>query len=567
LDTLRPGASDVLPSRETIARWVDKDATEQVLVLKDTITASNAVSITSDMWTDAIYRKYLGASAHIITPEWEIKHFALPLKPTTEKATAANVQKLLLTAMADVGIGPTDPGCITTDRGANMKAAINGTKSQNLGVQALGVPWLPCFSHVIQRALSEMMSSTDRGSANISLAQTEQALLSFTLDLRAAIRSNAVAGILGEELPMPPSPIMTRWMSLYNLFLYVAVHCDSIRSLLLSEDFNTSSELTDTHINVVLDLQHMLQDWLSLCQRVQALDASLGVSALRFRYLYDRDRKRAAKARAPKPNQGSSSKKKGKAKAATSRSGRVLKQSALLSDSNHAELEESDDDDDVRYRVPGLAAEDFPDEFIEDGLIDEAGVDYTRTAYVDISCWGREHFLDLLEQYAPEVLDFSNPAVSRALAFTPCVVADPSLWLEWEKEDIEKLAKELNQVRRSFAMEINFEKEEQLVVAQGVVFSAALENSPIATKLRELDYDSRWTAHSSLEETMNWWKDSGAPYEKLAGPARKALSAQPSSAESERIFSSGGRALTKFRTRMSDKRLANLVQLKMNEPR
>ena len=195
LDKLRPGSSECLPSRETVARRVDNDATAQVRSLKTAVTSANAVSITSDMWTDSVYRKYLGASAHIITPEWEIKHFALPLKPTKDKVTSANIQKLLLSAIQGTDIGASDPACITTDRGANMKGAITGTKDRDLAVQALPAPWLACFSHVIQRALSEMMASTRQGEAGVSLAQTEKRVLSFTLALRTAIRNDDLKGL------------------------------------------------------------------------------------------------------------------------------------------------------------------------------------------------------------------------------------------------------------------------------------------------------------------------------------------------------------------------------------
>ena len=63
---------------------------------------------------------------------------------------------------------------------------------------------------------------------------------------------------------------------------------------------------------------------------------------------------------------------------------------------------------------------------------------------------------------------------------------------------------------------------------------------------------------------LHWWRDHEKVLPNLSKVAKKVLTVPASSAKSERVFSTGGNFVTKKRSRLSPKKVEELIVIKEN---
>ena len=96
--------------------------------------------------------------------------------------------------------------------------------------------------------------------------------------------------------------------------------------------------------------------------------------------------------------------------------------------------------------------------------------------------------------------------------------------------------------------------------------------NPLPIEFNQNDFETlisseinRYKSVPSIPHKVNpldWWKGNENIYPNISQLARKVLSIPSTSAVSERVFSSGGRLITKLRSRLSTDNAADLIFLK-----
>lgn len=106
-------------------------------------------STTTDMWSSVHMTPFMSLTVHFINKNWDLKSRCLQTAFTPESHTADNLAESLRSAFKEWGLNEKNLACITTDNGANIVAA----------VRKLEWPWLNCFGHNLNLAVTNSMSA------------------------------------------------------------------------------------------------------------------------------------------------------------------------------------------------------------------------------------------------------------------------------------------------------------------------------------------------------------------------------------------------------------------------
>jgi hypothetical protein len=68
-------------------------------------------------------------------------------------------------------------------------------------------------------------------------------------------------------------------------------------------------------------------------------------------------------------------------------------------------------------------------------------------------------------------------------------------------------------------------------------------------------------------DVLNWWKEHEREYPLMSKAAKKILCIQPTSCSSERTFSTGGKTVTQYRTKLDSENVHMIVYCKENMPK
>lgn len=108
------------------------------------------------MWSSCNMMPYMSVTVHYVNKEWTLQSKCSQTCFMPESHTADNLEEALCEAINDWKLQEKQIACITTDKGANIVAAI----------WQLKWPWLSCFGHnlnlAINNSLAQQRASTDR---------------------------------------------------------------------------------------------------------------------------------------------------------------------------------------------------------------------------------------------------------------------------------------------------------------------------------------------------------------------------------------------------------------------
>ena len=117
-------------------------------------------SLTTGLWSSATMAPYMSLTVHFIDQDWKLVSKCLQTSFLPEDHTAVNLADALQDALREWELSADKVSCLTTDSGANIKAA----------VQNLGWPWLSCFRHNLNLAVSNTLEKTEKLRTDRALA-------------------------------------------------------------------------------------------------------------------------------------------------------------------------------------------------------------------------------------------------------------------------------------------------------------------------------------------------------------------------------------------------------------
>lgn len=109
-------------------------------------------SLTTDMWSSRKMTPYMSLTFHYIDSEWTLIAKCLQCSYLPEDHTAEILKDALQEALHEWGLKEENVVCLTTDSGANIKAA----------ARLLEWPWLSCFGHNLNLAVTNTIDKTEK---------------------------------------------------------------------------------------------------------------------------------------------------------------------------------------------------------------------------------------------------------------------------------------------------------------------------------------------------------------------------------------------------------------------
>ena len=134
----------------------------------------------------------MSLTVHFIDQDWKLVSKCLQTSFLPEDHTAVNLADALQDTMREWELSADKVSCLTTDSGANIKAA----------VQNLGWPWLSCFRHNLNLAVSNTLEKTEC-EQTVPLQSVAQSTFSHSWTRRQELQKAQV------ELGLPHHSLVT----------------------------------------------------------------------------------------------------------------------------------------------------------------------------------------------------------------------------------------------------------------------------------------------------------------------------------------------------------------------
>ena len=154
------------------------------------ISSVGHFSLTTDMWSSRRMTPYMSLTFHYIDSEWTLIAKCLQCSFLPEDHTADNIQDALQEALHEWGLKEENVVCITTDSGANIKAA----------ARQLEWPWLSCFGHNLNLAVTNTIEKTEKTRTDRALEVCRAVNRLFSHSWRRRRELKAAQANLGLEL-------------------------------------------------------------------------------------------------------------------------------------------------------------------------------------------------------------------------------------------------------------------------------------------------------------------------------------------------------------------------------
>lgn len=150
-----------LPTRNYFSETAVPNAYQNIRSeLKSVITNVDHFALTTDLWSSPKMAPYMSLTFHYMDKEWTLEAKCLQTSFLPEDHTAENLKDALVTALEEWGLNMDNLSCLTTDSGANIKAA----------ARLLAVPWLSCFGHNLNLAVTNTINKTEKARTDHALA-------------------------------------------------------------------------------------------------------------------------------------------------------------------------------------------------------------------------------------------------------------------------------------------------------------------------------------------------------------------------------------------------------------
>lgn len=198
-----------IPSRTTFSeRKVPKLYEETKKIIKNKIRGVHFFGLTTDGWTAPNHHKFIALTCSYIDEDWVLNSHTLACHDLNQSNTGENIKTLIGNQLMEYKIQKEKIAGVTTDRGSNVL----------LAVKLLGFNSIPCFAHVINTKMDEMLKLT-------FIAPTLEKVKSIYATLSLSSNAKSYLSTCQAELNLPqnamPSTCKTRWWSEIDQFKFV----------------------------------------------------------------------------------------------------------------------------------------------------------------------------------------------------------------------------------------------------------------------------------------------------------------------------------------------------------
>ncbi|XP_005095218.1 zinc finger BED domain-containing protein 1 [Aplysia californica] len=223
-----------LPNRDQLSeKFLPKtyEAVQQEVRLS--LQHAGRVAVTTESWISWSSQQYMTVTAHIFSSSWEKKSFVLSTTQISNDMTAAEIAVKLKNIFIQWEIHE-KVNAVVTDSSSLMADAV-----RNLEIQHV-----PCFVHIVDRAVKEGLKSIDGLPA---IANRVRGLVSYFQNSNDGM--NMLKEIQGDDVPlkMLVKDEEARWMSTVHMFrCYIEQHEKISTALCLltkTDDCITESEV------------------------------------------------------------------------------------------------------------------------------------------------------------------------------------------------------------------------------------------------------------------------------------------------------------------------------------
>ena len=177
--------------------------------LRASLSLSQHISFTTDLWTGCHNRSYISLSAHYISPTWEMKHHCLSTWEVSVAHTAVNTAKELREEIVHWGLTDKVHG-FTTDNGQNVANAV---------VDHLKYPHLGCIGHTLQLSVGKALSLS---SVARVVGRVQKLVEHFRRSSKATYALREKQALLDVKKHELIQEVATRWGSTYAMLERVA---------------------------------------------------------------------------------------------------------------------------------------------------------------------------------------------------------------------------------------------------------------------------------------------------------------------------------------------------------
>jgi len=234
-----------VPSRITVTHLIDVKYDLLSLKIKEKIKEINAMSLTTDIWTDTLNTKsYLGWTGHFID-EGKLQSITFGVTELEERHNAEYLSTVFQNIYSNWNITPEKISAVVTDNGANIVKTVIDLYGKN--------KHLPCFAHTLNLVANKPFDKKDGlNDIEVLLGHVKNIVKYFKHSVQASDQLRKAQDDIQTPLRLIQS-VCTRWNSTYYQLERFVKLADKIAPILLSNS-KAPSMLTAAQLDGLKDL-------------------------------------------------------------------------------------------------------------------------------------------------------------------------------------------------------------------------------------------------------------------------------------------------------------------------
>ncbi|XP_039535814.1 E3 SUMO-protein ligase ZBED1-like [Pimephales promelas] len=275
LKVLEPGYT--VPARHTITNAL----TAKYEGLKDKVSAliqqSEALSLTTDMWTSLRMESYMTVTAHFIDGDWKAQSLVLETKQMEEAHTGINIAARLSEVADTFGIQGKIVS-VVCDNAANMTLCVETLKESHKWAEMQGVR---CAGHTLQLCINAALKQDP-------ICRAVAASRHLVGHFKKGHKAKTGLKQKQEQQNVPQHELIqdvsTRWNSTFSMLERLLEQRWPITAVLSDPNFTKKSDsstldLTTAHWNAIEDIKNVLKPMTTLTELLSEEDnASLSAT-------------------------------------------------------------------------------------------------------------------------------------------------------------------------------------------------------------------------------------------------------------------------------------------------
>lgn len=276
LKVLEPGYS--VPARQTIMHALTAKYEGLKEKVSELIQHSEALSLTTDMWTSLRMESYMTVTAHFIDGDWKAQSLVLETKQIEEAHTGRNIAARLSEVADAFKIPEEKRVSVVCDNAANMALCVETLKESHEWLEMQGVR---CAGHTLQLCINAALKQEP-------ICRAVAAARHLVTHFKKGHKAKTGLKQKQEQQNVPQHELIqdvsTRWNSTFSMLERLLEQRWPITAVLSDPNFTKKSDsstldLTTAHWNAVEDIKNVLKPMITLTELLSEEDnASLSAT-------------------------------------------------------------------------------------------------------------------------------------------------------------------------------------------------------------------------------------------------------------------------------------------------